>query len=414
MKNDFASNIYDVSADRLVQYAGYPSRIPASGRLTACNGRFRQRRLQRGRKPVVSEPASQAFLKGVSVLYLAQNNIEQPADLLQTFIDALTAHIATLDHDGRIIAVNRGWKQFADDNGGSLPNYGLGLNYIALCTPNPMEVPDDAKALEDFGYSQAVATGLMDVLHGDLERFQLTYPCHAPDVQRWYLLTATPIPIDGRRGLIVAHENVTTLKQREEAITAALVGTVEAIADIAEVRDPYTAGHQRCVARLGEAIANHMGLDVEITQAIRLGAMIHDIGKIAVPAEILSRPGRLSDAEMQLVRTHCQTGYDMVANIPFPWPLAEIILQHHERMDGSGYPGALPGDSIRIEARVVAVADVVDAISSHRPYRPSRGIARANDEIRAGAGTRYDRAVAAAYLSDEVQSLATKLYSPVN
>ena len=334
--------------------------------------------------------------------------IDSPDELLQSVIDALSAHIAILDKDGNIVAVNRAWCDFADANNGKLPRYGVGQNYIELCAA-PHHVMD-AKAAEDHSFGIRAIRGISDVLHGKTTNFQLTYPCHSPFEQRWFLMRVTPLQIRGEQGAVAAHENVTTIKQHEEAVTAALIGTVEAIADIAEVRDPYTAGHQKGVARLASAIAQKMGLSAEIQRAVNLGALIHDIGKIAIPAEILTRPGRLSEVERQLIETHCQQGYDMIVGIPFPWPLAEIVLQHHERLDGSGYPIGLKGDQISLESRIVAVADVVDAISSHRPYRPSLGVKVANREMREGAGIAYDAAVVEAYLSADVQQLASEMY----
>ena len=335
---------------------------------------------------------------------------ETSDEMLQAVIDALTAHIAILDKAGNIIAVNRAWRDFADANSGALPHYGVGTNYFDSCASHhPMAIVD-TKAMEDHSFGVLAVRGISDVLCGRAKDFQLTYPCHSPTEQRWFLLRVTPLQINGERGAIAAHENVTTIKQHEEAVTAALIGTVEAIADIAEVRDPYTAGHQKGVARLATAIAQQLGLDTESARSVHLGALIHDIGKIAIPAEILARPGRLTKVERQLIETHCQHGYDMIAGIPFPWPLADMVLQHHERLDGSGYPNGLKGDQISMESRIVAVADVVDAISSHRPYRPSRGIEVANDELRRNAGSVYDAEVVKAYLSPEVQALASTMY----
>lgn len=166
--------------------------------------------------------------------------------------------------------------------------------------------------------------------------------------------------------------------------------TIQAITTMAELRDPYTAGHQRRVARLAAAIARHLGLDDEKVQGIYLAGVIHDIGKVAVPAEILSKPGRLEKAEFHLIQAHCTTGYDILKEIEFPWPIAQIVLQHHERLDGSGYPGGLRGPDILPEARIIAVADVVEAMASHRPYRPALGVQAALAEIRQNVGRLYD------------------------
>ena len=134
-------------------------------------------------------------------------------------------------------------------------------------------------------------------------------------------------------------------------------------------------------------------------EAIRMGAGVHDVGKICVPAEILSKPGRLTDAEFSIVKSHAQVGFEILSRVELPWPLAKIAYQHHERMDGSGYPNGLAGDELVVEARVIAVADVLEAMASHRPYRPSLGMEKACDEIAAGAGTKYDQDVADACLA---------------
>ncbi|PIX55531.1 MAG: hypothetical protein CO188_11310 [Zetaproteobacteria bacterium CG_4_9_14_3_um_filter_54_145] len=172
----------------------------------------------------------------------------------------------------------------------------------------------------------------------------------------------------------------------------ALAGTISVVAKAVGARDPYTAGHQRRVAELAAAIATEMGLDEGRIKGIHLGATIHDIGKIQLPAEILSKPGKLSPIEFQLVQTHAASGFDILKDIAFPWPIALIAYQHHERIDGSGYPQGLKGDEICLEARIVAVADVVEAISSHRPYRAGLGVEAALNEIRQGRGRLYDAA----------------------
>lgn len=180
------------------------------------------------------------------------------------------------------------------------------------------------------------------------------------------------------------------LEEDQATLKAALVGTVNAAARLIEARDPYTAGHQQRVARLAAAIAGELGWQQERVEGLQLGAMIHDIGKINIPADILSKPGRLSPLEYQLVQSHAETGYEILKDINFPWPVAEIARQHHERIDGCGYPQGLKGRQIIEEARIVAVADVVEAIASHRPYREGMGIEAAIAEIRAGKGKRYD------------------------
>jgi len=180
------------------------------------------------------------------------------------------------------------------------------------------------------------------------------------------------------------------LKISYERIQIILDGTVLAMSKIVESRDPYTAGHEQQVARIADIIARGMSLPHEKVEAIRIAGSLHDIGKIAVPSEILTKPRRLNHLEMELVKTHSQNAYDILKTIQFPYPVAEIILQHHERMDGSGYPQGLRGPDILLEARIVGIADVLEAMSAHRPYRPALGIESAMDEITRHQGTLYD------------------------
>ena len=180
--------------------------------------------------------------------------------------------------------------------------------------------------------------------------------------------------------------------RHEALLRDSLEQSIQAIAATVESRDPYTAGHQKRVAELSTAIGREMGLDAERIQAIGFAGIIHDLGKIHIPAEILSKPGKLSDIEYKLIQTHPEAGYEIVKDVLFPWPIAQIILQHHERLDGSGYPQGLKSDAILLEAKIIAVADTVDAISSHRPYRSARGIDIALQEIKNGSGTAFDPA----------------------
>lgn len=184
------------------------------------------------------------------------------------------------------------------------------------------------------------------------------------------------------------------LQHSLEKLRRAMEGIVQAMAVTVEKRDPYTAGHQRRVANLACAIAKEMGLSADQIDGIRMAGVIHDLGKIAVPAEILSKPTRLTDIEFSLIKTHAQAGYEMLNTIDFPWPIAQMVHQHHERIDGSGYPQGLSGGEILLEARILAVADVVEAMSSRRPYRPALGINKALKEISRNKGILYDSKVA--------------------
>jgi PAS domain S-box-containing protein len=179
-------------------------------------------------------------------------------------------------------------------------------------------------------------------------------------------------------------------REQEQRLQQNMLQTVEAIASIVEMRDPYTSGHQARVADIAKQIARQMGLPEEQIQAIHLAGLVHDLGKISIPAEILSKPGRLTEVEYSLIKMHPQAGYDILKGVDFSWPIAEMVRQHHERMDGSGYPQGLKGEEILPGARILIVADVVEAMSSHRPYRAGLGIDAALNEIIRGRGTHYD------------------------
>jgi PAS domain S-box-containing protein len=178
--------------------------------------------------------------------------------------------------------------------------------------------------------------------------------------------------------------------RNEERARKAMNATVQALADTTEMRDPYTAGHQRRVAQLAEAVGNRLGLSEDRIAGLYLASTIHDIGKISIPAEILGRPGGLSDLEYSIVQQHVTAAYELLRGIEFPWPVAEIVLQHHERCDGSGYPAGLTRDELLLESRILAVCDVVEAMSSHRPYRPGLGMGAAVRELQTHRGTLYD------------------------
>jgi putative nucleotidyltransferase with HDIG domain/PAS domain S-box-containing protein len=191
-------------------------------------------------------------------------------------------------------------------------------------------------------------------------------------------------------GLAVVVIDVTDLTEHEASLVALTEAAVDAIAAAAEARDPYTAGHQLRVAELSVAIARELGVDQNDIDGIRMAARIHDIGKLSTPSEILTKPGALRASELALVREHAQAGYEIIRGIAFPWPVADMILQHHERLDGTGYPNGLRGDEILLGARIIAVADVVEAMSSHRPYRPSKGLKAALIMIANDEGREYD------------------------
>jgi len=201
---------------------------------------------------------------------------------------------------------------------------------------------------------------------------------------------------DDQPATIVLAEDITERKRAEDQISAyvrqlegSMRGTLQAVSNMVEMRDPYTAGHERRVGLIACAIAQELGWDEQRCKSLELLGLVHDIGKIAVPSEILTKPTRLSTLEMEMMKGHAQAGYDILKDVPFPTPVAEIIRQHHERMDGSGYPRGLKGDEILPEARVLAVADVIESMASHRPYRPAVGLGAALAEVVNNRGRLY-------------------------
>ena len=226
---------------------------------------------------------------------------------------------------------------------------------------------------------------------------------------RHVVVESNGTPIFDKDGLFQGYRgidrDITERKRTEYELTISLEklhksieGVVESMALMVEMKDPYTAGHQRRVAQLACAVARAMGLPENRIDGIRLAALVHDIGKIYVPAEILSKPGRIAEIEFCLIKSHPKVGYDVLKTIEFPWPIAQIVAQHHERTNGSGYPFGLQGEEILSEAKIISVADVVEAMSSHRPYRPALGIKEALAEIKNKKGTCYESDVVEACL----------------
>ncbi len=191
----------------------------------------------------------------------------------------------------------------------------------------------------------------------------------------------------------MVEERTRSLIESERKLRQNLLDTVSAVAAMLEMRDPYTAGHQRKVADISVAIGRELGLPEPQLEGLKLAAILHDVGKIKVPAEILNRPGKLAREEYELIKLHPATGYEILKAIDFPWPIAKTVLQHHERLDGSGYPNGLRDGEILLEARIVAVADVIDAMVSHRPYRPSQGVDAALCELETNSKKLYDPSV---------------------
>ncbi len=251
--------------------------------------------------------------------------------------------------------------------------------------------PDDAM-LDARQFTELVA--------GKRDRYQIDKRYVRKDGQvSWGRQSISLIRGPGGESLftIAMVEDITERKRADERLKegfarlrSMLDGVVETLASAVEMRDLYTAGHQRRVARLASAIAREMGLSNEQIEAIRMAGLVHDIGKMSVPGEILSKPAILTPVEFSLVKSHAQAGQDIMKGIEFPWPVGQIVAQHHERINGSGYPNGLRGEGITLEAKIVAVADVVEAMSSHRPYRPALGIEKALEEVSTNKGVLYD------------------------
>ncbi|NNN19806.1 MAG: PAS domain S-box protein, partial [Acidimicrobiaceae bacterium] len=267
---------------------------------------------------------------------------------------------------------------------------------------------DNAEAL--IGTEVAVLSGFAEAAEGNgLERLgdsahESVFEVRQANGQLAHLwVTSASAEYRGRLAQIGLIEDVTALRNYEttleehlRAVEVLLQATVGVATSLSEQRDPYTAGHQHRVGEISVAIGEEMGLDPDRLEGLRIAGQLHDVGKMAIPSEILTRPGQLNDMERAIIQQHPQSGYDVLKGVPFPWPVALVALQHHERIDGSGYPSGLRGSEIILEAQIVAVADVVEAMSSHRPYRPGLGVEAALAEIERRAGTSFDATVVAA------------------
>ena len=333
--------------------------------LQAENDRLRQELKKADSLKHEHESMRQAMLYMLEDLNESAATIERAKEEWERTFDAVSDPIFLHDHEFRIVRANKAYAERA------------GMDF---------------KRLAGRFYWQAFPKG-EGPLAGCVESLETREQKEEEIVTedgRIYLSRSYPIEGNAHGLSIHFMRDVTDSKRSAEAIRAALDGTINAVTKVAEARDPYTSGHQRRVALLATAIAGELGWESEQVEGIRLGAMIHDIGKIHLPAEILSKPSRLNEIEFSLIKSHPQVGYDILKDIKFPWPVAEIAHQHHERLDGSGYPQGLKGEEICREARIVAVADIVEAMASHRPYRPGLGVDAALAEIESQRGKTLD------------------------
>lgn len=327
------------------------------------------------------KPATLNFLSDISERKCVEEALKANERFLVSVFSSIQDGLSVLDSDLNILKVNPALERWYSFN---MPLVGKKCYEAYHDRSEPCEKCPSLETLKTGtpAYEVVPKRGPNGVIAGWLDLF--TFPLYDQESGRLSGVIEYVRDITERK---LADEE---LKKSVKKLRKILRGTVKTLASIVEARDPYTAGHQQRVARLARAIAAAMGLPKEQVHAVYMASIIHDIGKIYIPAEILSTPRKLTSTEMSLIRMHSRHGYEIIRTVEFPWPIDKIVLQHHERLNGSGYPDNLKGKEVAIEARVLAVADVVEAMASHRPYRPALGIDRALDEISQNRGVLYD------------------------
>ena len=307
-------------------------------------------------------------------------NIQHEKKLTDTLVDSIPEFFFLVDQQGQLVRWNKASEALWKFKHGE-------INYI---DPEILVVKQDQKRVAEF-FDNVFATGQMKMETQLLLDDGRTLPV---------FLIGTRITVGGNNYLIGIGIDISEQKKYEENIESsykklheAFRGAIDLLAHASELRDPYTAGHQERVSKLAVAIAVDMGLDADTIEGIQIAGIVHDIGKMSIPTEILSKPSKLSELEFSLIKTHVDNGFAILKDIEFPWPIAEIVYQHHERLDGTGYPRRLKEPDILIGSKILAVADVIEAMSSHRPYRPALGIEAALNEIKINKGRLYDSEV---------------------
>ncbi|MBU1040346.1 MAG: response regulator [Proteobacteria bacterium] len=325
--------------------------------------------------------------------YRTEAKLQENEQLLSTTLGSLAEAVVSTDVEGRVTYLNPAAAAML----GVEPEQALGRELAAVFTILEQDTRLPVTGLEEICCPRSAQPMCEDMLLRTQAGLEIP-------------VGLSVSPVRGQRGdfrgRVLVLRNVAQRKQDEaerlesmQALRTAFRQTVRALASMAEKRDPYTAGHQQRVARLACAIGQELGLPVETLEGLEVAGTLHDIGKVYVPAEILSKPARLSHMEMGIMKSHSEVGFEILREVNFPWPVARSVLEHHERLDGSGYPGGLKGTEISREARILAVADVVEAMSSHRPYRAALGLPLALEEIRNGRGRIYDSECVDACLS---------------
>jgi PAS domain S-box-containing protein/putative nucleotidyltransferase with HDIG domain len=321
----------------------------------------------------------------------AQESLLRERNTLDRIMETSPAGILMVTREGRFVFANRRAQEIL----------GRSLQQITGLHADSSEWrltghEGESLAVDDLALSAVLSAG--DPVHG------VKLATTRPDGRVVYL-SVNAAPLADETGavtdVVLTIDDVTEQRRSDEAVQAAMVrlrdsvnGTVRSMATLVETRDPYTAGHQERVAELAQSIAAELGLAQERIDGLRVAGIIHDVGKTAVPTELLVKPTRLSGAEMDIIKVHAQAGYEILKDIDFPWPVARMVHEHHERIDGSGYPNGLPGGDLLLESRILAVADVVESMAAHRPYRPSLGLEAALAEVREQRGVLYDPDVA--------------------
>ena len=307
---------------------------------------------------------------------------------LRTLVDSALDGVITMDDNRRIIAFNPA----AEKIFGYSREQAIGHRLSSMIVPVSSRSSKEGKLAEFLADGRKAIIGRRVETNGkrtDGSLFPVEMEILSVDPEKARVFIAYIRDITEQKAAIQAQ------RQYAVNIKKTLVQTILAISRMVETRDPYTAGHQRRVAHLAAVMARSLKLTEQQVEGVFLGALIHDIGKIAIPSEILARPGKLLDEDVNYLQIHCRKGYDILKPVDFPWPVAEIALQHHEHLDGSGYPQGMKGNEILTEAAIVCVADVVESLTAHRPYRPAFTMNQALSEISRRAGKWYDRRIVA-------------------